>query len=165
VRLLSRKRVALGRGVTVGRGVRFDVARGGRVTVGDGATLAAGCRLHVHDGAQVVIGEQARLGERCAIVAHERVTIGARARLADEVVLTDCEHVAADPERPIREQGIATAPVDVGDDAVLDRGVCLLPGAQVADGARVTTHAVVGDEAQPAASPTGQLTPVPPRPQ
>jgi acetyltransferase-like isoleucine patch superfamily enzyme len=143
VRLFSRKRVSLGHRVTVGRGVRFDVARGGHVTVGDGATLAAGCRLHVHEGAQVVIGERARLGERCAIVAHERISIGAGARLADEVVLTDSEHVADDPERPIREQGIVTAPVHVGDGAIIDRGVCLLPGAQVADGARVTTHAVV----------------------
>jgi acetyltransferase-like isoleucine patch superfamily enzyme len=141
-RARSRGRLSLGRRVRLGPGVRFDVARGARVVVGDGAVLGAGCRLHVHAGS-VEIGAGAHLGERCVVAAHERVEIGASCRLADEVVLVDFDHVAADPERPVREQGLVTAPVRVGAGAVLDRGACLLRGVTVGAGARVLTHAVV----------------------
>jgi acetyltransferase-like isoleucine patch superfamily enzyme len=141
-RARARGRLRLGRGVRLGPGVRFDVTRGASVTIGDGAVLSARCRLHVRAG-EVVIGAGARLGERCVITAHERIEIGERCRLADEVVLVDFDHVDADPERPVREQGIVTAPISVGAEAILDRGVCLLRGASVAPGARVTTQTVV----------------------
>jgi acetyltransferase-like isoleucine patch superfamily enzyme len=143
-RARTRGRVSFGRGVRLGRGVRFDVAPGARVTIADGAALRDGVRVHAHGDAVVTIGAESRLGERCAISAHERVAIGARCRLHDEVVLVDFDHVAADPERPVREQGLATAPVTVGDGAIVDRGVCLLRGTNVAPGARVTTHTVSG---------------------
>ena len=152
-RARTRGRVTLGRGVRLGRGVVFDVAPGARVSIGDGAVLHDGCRLHVHGTAHVALGARTRLGERCVITAHERITVGDDCRLADEVVLVDFDHADADPERPVREQGLVTAPVSVGDGAILDRGVCLLRGATVAPGARVTTHVVVGGVTPPGARP------------
>jgi acetyltransferase-like isoleucine patch superfamily enzyme len=145
--------------VDLAPGVRLDVARGARATIGDGVVLGPGCRLHVHAGS-VEIGAGTRLGEKCVIATHERVEIGARCKLADGVVLVDFDHVAADPELPVREQGIVTGPVRVGDEAILDRGACVLRGATVASGDRVPPHAVVtrSGKAQLAASPTGQLT-------
>jgi acetyltransferase-like isoleucine patch superfamily enzyme len=135
--------VEAGDGVVVGRGVVFDVAPGGRVVLGDGAALGDGCRMHVAAGAVVAVGAGTRLGERCAITAHERVTIGARCLLGDEVVLMDAEPRTDEVERPIREQGLRTAPVTVGDDARIGPSAALGPGARVPPAGHVGAHAVL----------------------
>ena len=85
----------------------------------------------------------ARLGARCAIACRERVTLGARCVLGDEVVVMDFDHGTADAERPVRLQGLLSGPVAVGEDARLDDAVVVLRGTSVGPGARVTTRSVV----------------------
>ncbi len=152
LRRRSRGRVRLGRDVTLGRGVRMDVRSGATLTLADGVTIGAGTRFDVAGGeAAVHIGAGTVLGRRCVVAARERVTVGERCRLGDEVVLMDFDHVAADHERPVREQGLVTAPVCVGEGAVLDDAVVVLHGATVGPGARVTTRAVVTRDVAPGA--------------
>ena len=121
----------------------YDVAPGATLDIAPDAVIGEGCRFHVHDGATVIVGAGARFGERCVVAAHERVEIGAGCVLGDMATVMDFEPVDADPERPIREQGIVTAPVSIGDGAIVDRGACVLAGARIAPGTRVTTHEVV----------------------
>jgi carbonic anhydrase/acetyltransferase-like protein (isoleucine patch superfamily) len=135
--------VEAGRDVVVGRGVVFDVARGGRVVLGEGAQLADGCRFHVAAGATATVGAGTRLGDRCVVTAQRSVTIGARCVLGDEVVLVDAAPVTADVERPVREQGLAARPVVVGDDVRIGPSAALLAGGTVASGATVAAHAVL----------------------
>lgn len=144
----SRGRVTLGRGVALGPGVRFDVAPGARVAIRAGARLGARTRVHVRSG-EVTIGAGAQLGDACVLVAHERVVVGARARLGDGVVLVDFDHVFGDVERPVRQQGLATAPVEVGAGTLLGPGAAVLRGVRVGDGARVGPHAVVTRDVAP----------------
>jgi len=120
----------------------FEVAPGATLDIADDAVIGDACRFHVHAGATVVVGAGARFGESCVVAAHERVEIGPGCRLADSVTIMDFAPVDADPERPIREQGLTTAPVRIGAGAILDRGACVLPGTTIAAGARVTPHAV-----------------------
>jgi acetyltransferase-like isoleucine patch superfamily enzyme len=157
-RLRSRWRVRAEGRPRIGRRVRFDVGRGGRVVLGDGCTIGEGTRLHVHGRVQV--GAGAVLGERCVVAAHDRVVIGAGARLGDEVVLIDFDHGFADVERPVREQGVLTAPVAIGERAVLEAGATVLRGVRVGAGARVQPRAVVTRDVAPAATVGG----VPARP-
>jgi acetyltransferase-like isoleucine patch superfamily enzyme len=145
-RLRSRGRVRVEGRVRLGRGVRFQLAKGAAVTIGDGARIGAGTRFHVHGEAR--IGAGAMLGERCVIAALERVEVGAGARLEDEVVLIDFDHGVADVERPVRLQGLVTAPVVIGERAVLAAGATVLRGVVVGPGARVQARGVVtGDVA------------------
>lgn len=157
----SRKRVRQGQGVKLGRKVRFDIAPGATLALGDGVRIGAGTRFHIAgDGATVHIGAGASLGRRCVIAARERVIIGERCRLGDEVVVMDFDHAAADHERPVREQGLVTAPVAIGDGAVLDDTVVVLHGTTVGPGVRVTTRSVVTGDIAPGATVGG----VPARP-
>jgi acetyltransferase-like isoleucine patch superfamily enzyme len=157
-------------GVVLGRGVVFDVAEGARVELGAGVALDDGCRFHVGPGAAVTIGAGSRLGERCVITAHERVTIGARCLLADEVVLADAGARHDDVERPVREQGLTTAPVAVGDGVRVGPGAAVLRGVTVGAGATVGAHAVVTHDVAAGAAVQGvpaappPLSPRPPRP-
>lgn len=129
--------------VVVGRHVRFDVAPGGRVVLGAGVTLGDGCRLHVGAAGSVTIGAGTTLGERCVLTAHDRIAIGARCLLADEVVVVDGNPAFDDVERPVREQGVVAAPVSIGDEVRIGPGAAVLPGVSVGAGAAIGAHAVV----------------------
>ena len=142
----------------LGRGVRFHLAPGALVTLEDRCEIGAGTRFHVHGQAR--IGEGAQLGERCVVVAHERVDVGAGARLDDEVVLIDFDHGVADVERPIRLQGLLTSPIVIGERAVLAAGATVLRGVVVGAGARVQARGVVTRDVAPGATVAG----VPARP-
>jgi acetyltransferase-like isoleucine patch superfamily enzyme len=121
--------------------VRIDVAPGATLVLGDGVSVGRGTRLTVHGGT-LRIGAGVRIGERCAIVVHERVDIAPGARIEDWVSITDFEPVFDDPERPVREQGIAARPITIGEAAVVDLAANLTAGARVAPRTRVQPHEV-----------------------
>jgi acetyltransferase-like isoleucine patch superfamily enzyme len=137
-----RGRVRAGRGARLGRGVRFTVGPDAEVRLGDGCALGARTRVVAY-GARVEIGPDAVLGERCTLVAHAGIAIGARAHLAEGTAVLDFDHVIADVERPIREQGLEAAPVRIGEDARIGLEAKLLRGVSVGAGATVGAHAVV----------------------
>jgi acetyltransferase-like isoleucine patch superfamily enzyme len=141
--------------VVIGRRVRFDVAPGGRVVLGAGVALGDGCRLHVGAEGSVTIGAGTALGERCVLTAHNRISIGARCLLADEVVLVDGNPSLEDIERPVREQGIVAAPVAVGDGVRIGPSAAVLPGVTVGAGATIGAHAVVTADVAPGAAVQG----------
>jgi acetyltransferase-like isoleucine patch superfamily enzyme len=140
-RLRSHGRLRAEGRVRIGRGVRFHVAPGAIVTLEACCEIGAGTRFHVHGNAR--IGAGAHLGERCVIAAHESVEVGAGATLDDEVVLIDFDHGITDVERPIRVQELVTAPVVIGERAILSAGSTVLRGVVVGPGARVQPRGVV----------------------
>jgi acetyltransferase-like isoleucine patch superfamily enzyme len=144
-----------GGAIVVGRRVRFDVAPGGRVILGAGVALGDGCRLHVGGTAMVTIGAGTALGERCVLTAHDRITIGARCLLADEVVVLDGNPSFEDVERPVREQGIVPAPVAIGDEVRIGPSAAVLPGVTVGAGAAIGAHAVVTADVAPGVTVQG----------
>ena len=145
-----------GSGVRLGRGVRFQVGPGAGLSLGDGVTIGAGTRFDIAgDGTTVHLGAGTTLGRRCVIAARECVTIGERCRLGDEVVVMDFDHAAADHERPVRDQGLVTGPVAIGDGAALDDTVVVLHGTTVGPGAHVTPRSVVTSDIAPDATAGG----------
>lgn len=142
-RLRARGRLAVRGRPRLGRGVRLDLAPGALLTLGDRSRIGDGCRFHLGHGAAVTIGAGAQLGERCVVAAHERIEVRAGARLGDEVVLIDFDHDTTDVEQPVRLQGLVTAPVVIGERAIVDAAAGVLRGVSVGDGARVGVRAVV----------------------
>jgi acetyltransferase-like isoleucine patch superfamily enzyme len=141
--------------VVIGRHVRFDVAPGGRVVLGAGVALGDGCRLHVGDAGSVTIGAGTALGERCVLTAHDRIAIGARCLLADEIVLVDGNPSFDDVERPVREQGVVSAPITVGDGVRIGPSAAVLPGVTIGSGAAIGAHAVVTADVAPGVAVQG----------
>jgi acetyltransferase-like isoleucine patch superfamily enzyme len=147
--------ITRGARVVLGRDVVFDLAPGGRVVIGAGVALGDGCRFHVGPGATVIVDEATRLGEKCVVTAHERVTIGAGCLLADEVVLMDADPRFDDVERPVREQGLSSAPVAIADRVRIGPGAAILPGVTVGASAAIGAHAVVTHDLAPGATVDG----------
>ena len=154
-RLRARGRLTVDGRPRLGRGVRFDLGPGAVFALGDGCRVGDRCRFHVGAGAAGAIGADARLGERCVVAAHERVEIGAGARLGDEVVLIDFDHDVGDVERPTREQRLLTAPVVIGERAMVGTAAGVLRGVTVGAGARVGVRAVVTHDVPPGARAEG----------
>jgi len=154
-RLRSRGRLTTDGRPRLGRGVRLDLAPGAHLALGDGARVGDGCRFHLGAGAMVGVGAGAQLGERCVIASHDRIEIGAGARLGDEVVIVDFDHDVRDVERPVREQGLLTAPVVIGARASIGASAGVLRGVTVGDAARIGVRAVVTHDVPPGARAEG----------
>ena len=148
--VLGRRRrgVEMGRTVELGKDVRLDPEAGGRIVLEDGCALGDGTRI-VASGCEVRIGAGARLAERCTLVAHAGIAIGAGALLADGTMAVDFDHVTADPELPVRLQGVRADPVTIGAGARLGPGASVLRGVTIGAGATVGAHAVVTRDVPP----------------
>ncbi|MFP5363316.1 MAG: acyltransferase [Thermoleophilia bacterium] len=142
MRSSRRSGVRRGRGVQLGRRVQLELTHGGELILGDRCRIGDRTRIVVQGG-RVEIGAGAVLGERCTIVAHERVTIGADARLQDGAVMVDFDHVVDDVELPIRAQPLVCSPIEIGEGARIGLGAGVLRGVSVGAGAVVGPHAVV----------------------
>jgi acetyltransferase-like isoleucine patch superfamily enzyme len=151
--------VRAGRGVELGRRVQLEVLHGGVLILGDRCGVGDRTRIVVQGG-RVEVGAGTTLGERCTIVAHEQVTIGANARLDDDVVLVDFDHVIEDVELPTRAQPLVTSPIAIGDGARIGLGAGVLRGVTIGAGAIVGPHAVVTRDVAPGTTVGG----VPARP-
>lgn len=130
-----------GRGVTLGRGVYINVVKGGHLHLGDGAAVEAYCSL-VAEGA-LTIGPRAFIGAGSMIVANERVTIGADALIAAYVTIRDHDHRFDDRGIPYNRQGLATAPIEIGDNVWLGTKVTVLKGVSIGSDSIVGANAVV----------------------
>jgi acetyltransferase-like isoleucine patch superfamily enzyme len=142
--LLARRRdVTAGRGLHVGRGVRVEVATGGRLELGEDCTLGDRTTVLVRGGV-VRIGAGTTLGDGCRLVAHAGIAIGTGCVLGPQAAVMDAEQRVADHETPLRLQGVASAPVRIGDRAVLGPGAVVLAGSVVASGAVLGARTVTG---------------------
>jgi acetyltransferase-like isoleucine patch superfamily enzyme len=131
LRLAAQARVDVRGRVTVGRAARVRVARGARVVLEDGCVLGEGSRIEAQGGT-VRIGPGARLGPRSVLVALERIDVGAGAVVGSWAMVADAEPTYDDPERPTRLQPVRTAPVRVGDGALIGAHAALQAGATIA---------------------------------
>jgi carbonic anhydrase/acetyltransferase-like protein (isoleucine patch superfamily) len=123
-----RRRVEVGAGVRLGRGVVLRAERGARLVIGDGVAVGDGARLEVAGG-ELSVGAGSALGERC--VVSGAATIGR------ECVVGDWARV----------EGSAV----LEDRARLSAHAVALTGAHVRRGAVVGSYAVVDGAVAPAA--------------
>ena len=139
LRLRWGRRIELGKGAVVGRGVRLRLARGGRLVLGSGAWL--GDRSTVVASGEVRIGSGSLVGPESVLSAAQSVSIGSGCLLGDEVMVSDRALTAEDALRGERSEVVL--PVVVEDGARVGPRACLLAGARVGPGAVVGPREVV----------------------
>ncbi|WP_288937929.1 DapH/DapD/GlmU-related protein [uncultured Sphingomonas sp.] len=132
VRLRGRRRIALGRRLTVGIGLRIDAFGG------------AG------NGPLVRIGDDVEINDHVHIAAVRSVTIGDNALIASRVFISDHNHGDLDgdatengPDVPPAKRPLAAAPVSIGARVWIGEGAMILPGVTIGDGAIVGGGSVV----------------------
>ena len=128
-RLRARGRLTVPGRPRLGRGVRFDLGPGAVrwATVVASATTAASTSAPAPRSRSAPTRAWASVRLRGPRAHRDR----GGARLGDEVVLIDFDHDVGDVERPAREQALVTAPVVIGERAVVGTAAGVLRGVTV----------------------------------
>ncbi|MDQ2956427.1 MAG: acyltransferase, partial [Actinomycetota bacterium] len=114
----------------------------GRLVLGRWVHLGDGSSLRCHEG-NLRIGDKVVFGRNVVVNTYLDVEIGAASIIADLVYITDFDHVFADLDVPIKDQGIVKSPVRIGSDVWLGTKVSVLRATVIGDGSVVAANAVV----------------------
>jgi acetyltransferase-like isoleucine patch superfamily enzyme len=159
VRLAQPRRITLGRGVYLDEGVYLHACPKG-IVIGEGTVIMHGSVLHVYNfrglpGSGITIGRRCFIGEYNVIRGQGGVTIGDFVYTGPMVQILAVNHVFADPDRLIAEQGITARGIVIEDDVWLGGGAVVLDGVRIGRGAVVGAGAVVTQDIPPYAIAVG----------
>jgi acetyltransferase-like isoleucine patch superfamily enzyme len=116
-------------------------------SAGSGLMVNAGARFRSLE--ELTIGDNVEIGVDNFIQALGGVTIGHHVSLAPGVKIWSANHIFKSRVTLVQEQGIATAPVSIGDDVFVGANAFVLPGVSIPKGCVITAGAVVGIKAYP----------------
>lgn len=135
--------------VFLGRRVEVQARPGyGRIVLGRWVHIGDGTSLRCHEGT-LRIGDKVVFGRNNVVNAYLDISIGATSIVADMVYVTDFDHVFADADRPIKDQGIVKAPVSIGRDVWLGTKASVVRGTRIGDGCVIAANAVVTRDLAP----------------
>ena len=90
---------------------------------------------------QIQIGNNSMIGYKCD-VAHD-VCIGDNVLMGPEVKIFSQNHIFARTDIPIRDQGVTTKKVIIGNDVWIGARVIILPGVTIGDGCVIGAGSIV----------------------
>jgi len=120
----------------------------GRLVMGRWVHVGHDTSIRCHEG-NMTIGDKVVFGGSIVVNAYLDVSIGDACIIADMVYVTDFDHVFADVDVPIKDQGIVKTPVRIGDDVWIGTKVSVLRGTQIGNGCVVAANAVVNKDLPP----------------
>jgi acetyltransferase-like isoleucine patch superfamily enzyme len=134
----------VGKGVTIGKRVRFDLGARASLEIGDRVIIDTGCFITVAEDSDLTIGNDTYIFHNSDISSTAGTTIGKFCSLAPYVSVIDSDHNYDDTHRPIRFQGgtrkriVIEDEVWIGTRAVVLSGVHLGKHSVIAAGSVVT---------------------------
>lgn len=154
VRIRGRRRLSVGTGVSLGKGVvlearsRSGISLGDSVTVDENALLrASGVLRNLGEG--IVVGDRTAIGWNNFIHGGGGVLIGQDCLLGPSVSIFSENHRVDDVSTPIRNQGEVRSQVILGDDVWVGSGATILSGVTIGSGAVVAAGSVVTKDVLP----------------
>jgi acetyltransferase-like isoleucine patch superfamily enzyme len=153
VRIRFADQVRLGRNVYIDQGVYLHACPSG-IEIGDNSFVMHGSVLHVYNfrnlpHAFIRIGRDSLIGELNVLRGQGGITIGDRVYTAPMVQLLAVNHVYADPNRPMVEQGITAEGIVVEDDVWIGAGAVVTDGVRIGKGSVIAAGAVVTQNVPP----------------
>lgn len=109
--------------------------------------------------AHAIVRGDVVFGDDCTINAHAcisgKVHCGNGVRIASLVSIVGFNHSFEDADRPIHEQGLISAGIDIGDDVWIGANAVIVDGVSVGRGAVIAAGAVVTRDVPPFAVVAG----------
>lgn len=143
-----RRFLTIGAGSVLEHGARLTcLSRNGihigkRVTVGKYSLIECTSVLwNLGEGLRV--GDGSSIGDYSFIGCAAGVTIGANVLMGQRVSFHSQNHNFDDVTRPIREQGVTSSPIVIGDNCWLGAGSIVLSGVEIGAGSVVAAGSVV----------------------
>lgn len=159
-----------GKNIKIMGKVDIRVRGNGQVMIGDNVTINGPIQLWVRDNAKIIIGNNCyldsyvrldaawdaiiKLGHHVTINAYSMinssigVTIGSDTLISCYVNIIDVDHGIRRGEL-IRKQLPAGAPIEIGEDAWIGWGACILKGVKIGRGAVIGAGSVVTKDVPP----------------
>ncbi len=149
-RIRGMKYIRMDEGVYVDQGV-YVHGRPGGLELGAGTRVMSGAVLHVYNfrdlpQAGIAIGRDCVIGLGAVITGQGRVTLGDQVIVGPKAMLLPINHRFADPDRPIKEQGIVAKGITIASGAWIGGGAIILDGVTVGRNAVVAAGAVVTED-------------------
>lgn len=135
VSMRGKKSLIYGKGLSVGRGCRFDLINIEKTTL--------------------FLGRNCELGDYCHIVATNEVRIGDNFLGASKLFISDTSHGnytgmdCSVPDEPPTQRKLFSIPVIIGDNVWAGDNVVILPGVTVGNGAVIGANSVVTKDIPP----------------
>ena len=148
VRIRGRRLLKIGRFATIEDNVMLDAYARRGVIVGEGSRIGAHSTIrstaHLSVvGEGLIMGSNSGLGEYCYLGCAGGIRIGDHVIMGQYVSFHAQEHNFADPERPIREQGVRQQGISIGSDCWVGARATFLDGTEVGSHSVVAAGAVV----------------------
>jgi acetyltransferase-like isoleucine patch superfamily enzyme len=140
--------ITCGRSVTIKDGAMIDALCAGGVTFGDNVSIGKGAIIECtgvlrHLGESLFVGRNSNIGDLNFIAVRGPVRIGENVLIGPRVNVHAENHIAAETDVPIKEQGESRQGVQIEDDCWIGAGAILLDGVHIGRGAIVGAGAVV----------------------
>lgn len=113
--------------------------------LGKNVTLYPGAYLWGND---IRIGDNVDIGINTIIYGRECVKIGNNTSIAALCYIIDSNH-GTTKEELIREQGMETKPIEIGDDVWIGAQCMILKGSKIGNGAVIGANSLVNSEIPP----------------
>jgi acetyltransferase-like isoleucine patch superfamily enzyme len=135
--------------VFLGKNVELYCRKGfGRLVIGRWVHIGAGNKIRCHEG-NLRIGDKAVFGKDNTVNCYLDIEFGQAALAADWVYICDFDHLFADINVPIKDQGIVKSPVRIGRDVWIGEKASILRGVTIGDGCVIAAHCLVKDDIPP----------------
>lgn len=138
----------VGRRLRVEAGVRFRYALHRGITIGNDVYISQNCCFDTPPGITLSIGDFVSFNIGVFIGGNNAIAIGNNVLVGEYTSIRDSTHGMALCDVPINRQPMHSAPVHIADNVWIGRGVCILPGVNIAEGAVIGANAVVTHDAQ-----------------
>lgn len=127
----------------LGRHAELHIAKGAQVSLGKELVSRFGLFLRAESGS-LEIGNKCFFNTHVSITCLQRVTIGNRCQIANNVVIVDHDH-----DYRAGWGHYQTAPVTIGNDVWIGANAVILKGSVIGDGAVIAAGAVVRGTVEP----------------
>ncbi|MEM6851509.1 MAG: acyltransferase [Pseudomonadota bacterium] len=138
----------VGAGTIVWPGALLDPTKRGKIELGRDCEVLRGAMLAAYKGS-IRVGDRCSFNPYTIIYGHGGVRIGDDVRIAAHCVVVSANHVFANPDQPITQQGLTREGVTIENDVWIGAGARVLDGVTIARGCVVAAGAVISKSTEP----------------
>lgn len=113
------------------------------IEIGDNSIIKSHALLLADRGGSIRLGRHCSVNPFTVLYGHGGLTIGDDVRIATHCVVVPANHVFANPDAPIRSQGLTREGISIGDDVWLGAGARVLDGCTIGRGSVIAAGAVL----------------------
>jgi len=114
------------------------------IIIGDNSLIGYRCYMLARPfQGYIHLGKSVTINANCFITSCYGIEIGNNVSIAENVSIRDYNHVYENTTIPHQQQGFLGAPISIGDDTWIGRGVMITAGVNIGKGCVIGANAVV----------------------